>query len=136
MTHVKVTDLTAWADDRGLLVAGQFPHDIPFAPVRIFIVSRTPDASVRGGHAHRTCHQFLIAVHGRVEVEWDDADGTTVAVLDDPTQGLYIPPLAWARQTYRDADSVLIVLASHAYDVQDYIDDRVEAARCRAGHGA
>lgn len=131
MTHVKENRLTATSDDRGLLVAGQFPDDIPFRPQRMFIVSRTPVDSVRGGHAHRTCHQYLVAVHGKVEVEWDDSQGTQVVILDDPTKGLYVPPLAWALQTYRAPDSVLVVLASHPYDVEDYVDDRDEAARLR-----
>jgi hypothetical protein len=131
VTRVKKSHLTATSDARGLLVAGQFPDDIPFQPRRMFIVSRTPVDSVRGGHAHRTCHQYLVSVHGMVEVEWDDDDGTQIVILDDPTKGLYVPPLAWARQTYRSPDSVLVVLASHPYDVDDYVDDREEAAILR-----
>jgi hypothetical protein len=73
----------------------------------------------------------LIAVQGRVAVEWDDELGTQDMVLESPESGLYIPPLVWARQTYLDAASTLVVLASETYDVNDYLDDREEAARRR-----
>ena len=32
-------------------------------------------------------------------------------VLDEPTLGIYIPPLVWASQFRYDPDSVLLVLA-------------------------
>lgn len=125
--------LTAVRDDRGLLVAGQYPDDLPFAPVRVFVVSDSRAGQVRGGHAHRTCHQLIMVVRGEVEVEWDDDQGTHIRVLDSPSDALYVPPLVWAKQTYARTDSVLLVLASHLYDVEDYVDDRDEAAALRAG---
>lgn len=68
---------------------------------------------------------------GRVKVELDDQSGTRLIVLEDPTIGLYIPPLVWANQTYETSDSILIVLASDPYSQQDYVDDRILAKNLR-----
>ena len=95
------------------------------------MVSESPAGTQRGGHAHRRCHQVLISATGSVRVEFDDDDGTHVLELDNPTRGLDIPPLVWAKQTYVSEGASLVVLASLPYDVEDYIDDRYEAARLR-----
>lgn len=132
MVKVEVLSFVVADDDRGLLAALQYPDELPFLPVRIFTVTESPTGTERGGHAHRTCHQVLIAIAGSVEVEYDDETGKRSLVLDNTRTGLHIPPLAWAKQTYLSPSAALVVLASHAYDVDDYIDDRTEAARLRS----
>lgn len=131
MTEVQRVALTAVADVRGHLAAGQYPESLPFPPVRVFIVTKSPAGTERGGHAHRLCHQVLIATAGVVQVEYDDDEGTHLVTLHDAHEGLHIPPLAWAKQTYVTDGSSLVVLASHPYDAEDYIDDREEAERLR-----
>jgi len=74
----------------------------------------------------------LIATAGSVRVEFDDNEGTREVTLDDPTQALLIPALVWAKQTYIDDGASLVVLASHPYDLGDYVDNREESARLRA----
>ncbi len=128
MVKVRRIDLTAAGDARGLLTAAQYPEQVPFVPVRVFIVTQSPSGTERGGHAHRACHQLLIAIAGTVVVEYDDEAGTGAVTLSDATTGLHIPPLAWAKQMYATEGASLVVLASHSYDADDYIDDR-EAAR-------
>lgn len=125
-------DLASIADERGLLTAAQAPDQLPFAPIRVFTVSRGPVGVVRGGHAHRLCHQLLIALTGDVLVEWEDSSGIGEVVLDSPSRALYLPPLVWAKQRYLSTDSSLLVLASHAYDQADYIDDPVLAKSLRS----
>src|SRR5690554_3042411 len=55
-------------DMRGSLTAGEFDREIPFKPLRYFLVYDVPTAETRGEHAHYRCHQFLIAVKGSVRV--------------------------------------------------------------------
>ena len=112
------------SDSRGDLDALELTA-LPFPVKRIFLVSRTGgDGSVRGEHAHRECHQLLIAAHGRVHVEVDDGTDEWSFVLADSASGLHIPPGLWGRQRYLDPDAVLVVLASHHYDRSEYIDTR------------
>jgi UDP-2-acetamido-3-amino-2,3-dideoxy-glucuronate N-acetyltransferase len=110
-------------DLRGSLSAGEFSSDIPFAPKRYFLVFDVPGKDVRGEHAHRACHQFLVCAHGSVTVVVDDGTRSEEVVLDSPDTGLYVPPMIWAAQYKYSADAVLLVFASHAYDATDYIRD-------------
>jgi acetyltransferase-like isoleucine patch superfamily enzyme len=111
-----------YSDLRGRLTAGEAPtDDVPFVPKRWFLVYDVPSREVRGAHAHRRCHQFLVCVAGEVTVAVDDGENRTEVVLDDPTLGIYVPPFVWGSQFRYDSTSVLLVLASHEYDASDYI---------------
>lgn len=127
----QIVNLTAVKDQRGLLTAAQTIDQLPFLPARIFTVSQVDVGTVRGGHAHRDCHQFLMVASGRIGVELDDKEGTRNLILEDPGVGLYIPPLVWAAQTYLSSNAVLIALASEPYSLQDYVDDRALAKKLR-----
>lgn len=131
MIRVQEVALTSALDSRGLLIAAEFPKQLPFSPTRLFVVSDTPSLSERGGHAHRLCHQFLIVVSGEVLVEYDDDRGTGSTLMSNSSIGLYIPPSVWAKQTYLVEGSSLAVLASETYSAGDYIDDRSEALKYR-----
>ena len=39
-------------------------EDIPFDVKRVFYLYDIPGGESRGAHAHKACHQFLIAVSG------------------------------------------------------------------------
>jgi UDP-2-acetamido-3-amino-2,3-dideoxy-glucuronate N-acetyltransferase len=111
-----------FSDLRGRLTAGEMPSDeIPFVPKRWFLVYDVPSREVRGEHAHRVCHQFLVCVSGRVSVAVDDGERRGEVLLDKRSLGVYIPPLIWGSQFRYETDAVLLVLASHPYDPDDYI---------------
>ena len=110
-------------DLRGTLTVGEFMKEIPFAPLRYFMVFDVPNKEVRGEHAHRECHQFLICVRGSCAVVADDAMRRIEVVLDAPNRGMYLPPGTWGVQYKYSADALLLVFASHPYDATDYIRD-------------
>lgn len=113
-----------FTDLRGSLAVGEMPGEgIPFEPRRWFVVYDVPSREVRGEHAHRRCHQFLVCVHGAVRVVADDGERRAEVELDDPTLGIYLPPLVWGSQFRYEPDAVLLVLASEPYDPDDYIRD-------------
>lgn len=115
---------TEFSDLRGSLTAGELPHDdVPFVPRRWFLVYDVPNREVRGEHAHRLCHQFLVCVSGNMTIAVDDGEHRAEVKLDAPTLGLYVPPLVWASQFRYSPDAVLLVLASDPYDASDYIRD-------------
>jgi acetyltransferase-like isoleucine patch superfamily enzyme/dTDP-4-dehydrorhamnose 3,5-epimerase-like enzyme len=119
---VYVQRFAEFSDLRGKLTAGEMlAEGVPFLPQRWFLVYGVPSREVRGEHAHRECHQFLICVSGRVSVAVDDGKHRAEVLLDEPTLGIYIPPLVWGSQFRYDPDSVLLVLASQPYDPDDYI---------------
>lgn len=108
-------------DMRGSLTVGQIDAQLPFTPERFFLVYDVPSREVRGEHAHKACHQFLVCVKGSLSVVLDDGQLRDEVLLDSPLLGLHIPPMVWGIQYRFSADAVLLVLASDPYDAQDYI---------------
>lgn len=113
-------------DARGHLTVGNFGSEIPFLPKRYFMVYGVPEGQVRGEHAHKECHQFLICTVGSVKVLVDDGTHKEEVILNNPAQGLYLPPKTWGVQHSYSKDACLLVFASHYYDKDDYITDYKE----------
>lgn len=109
------------SDSRGTLIAADTQSGLPFQPTRYFTVSDVPDGERRGIHAHRVCHQFLVALRGEVHAIVADGAGCREVILDNPRKGLYVPPLIWGTQHSFSSDALLLVLASDVYDPADYI---------------
>lgn len=108
-------------DIRGSLSAGEFLRDVPFDVKRYFLVYDVPTAETRGEHAHRVCHQFLVAVKGTVHVVADDGKIRKEFILNQPSIGIHLPPMTWGVQYRYSQDAILLVFASHYYDSSDYI---------------
>lgn len=120
---VRLVPLTRAVDLRGSLVVAETGDHLPFAVNRVFVVYDVPSLESRGAHAHRECHQFLVALGGSVNVIVSDGEVSDEIVLDSPTRGLYLPPMIWGTQYQYSASAALLVMASHPYDAADYIRD-------------
>jgi dTDP-4-dehydrorhamnose 3,5-epimerase-like enzyme len=110
-------------DLRGNLTVGEFEKEIPFIPLRYFMVFGVPNREVRGEHAHHECHQFLICVRGSCAVVADDGNKRVEVNLSGPQMGVYLPPMTWGIQYKYSPDALLLVFASHHYESGDYIRD-------------
>lgn len=110
-------------DLRGNLIAREVGKGLPFVPHRCFLVFDVPSKEVRGEHAHRLCEQLVVCVRGSVAVVCDDGHQRQELRLDDPTVGLYLPPMVWGTQYRYTQDAILMVYASRVYEVEDYIRD-------------
>lgn len=113
-------------DLRGLLSFGEIGRHVPFDVKRYFLVYGVSSKEIRGEHAHKSLHQFLICVHGRCHVMADDGATREEFVLDDPSVGVHLPPQTWGVQYKYSPDAVLLVLASDFYDASDYVRDYAE----------
>lgn len=113
-------------DMRGSLSVGEFERSVPFLPKRYFLVFDVPSREIRGEHAHRQCHQFLICVRGTCSVVADDGQNRQEFLLDRPNLGLYLPAMTWGTQYKYSNDAVLLVFASDYYDAADYIRNHDE----------
>jgi UDP-2-acetamido-3-amino-2,3-dideoxy-glucuronate N-acetyltransferase len=118
--------LTGFNDHRGSLVVGEYPASLPFSVKRFFYVSNVPEGEPRGIHAHKECHQFLVCVAGSVKAMIDDGQRREVISLASNGEGLHMPPLTWGAQYDYSPDAVLLVMASHPYDEDDYIHEYEE----------
>ena len=126
---VTVHRLPVIDDPRGMLTFGESSRHVPFDVKRYFLVYGVPRQDIRGEHAHRELHQFLVCITGSVRVVVDDGRIREEYVLDHPSIGVAVPPLVWCAQYNYSADAVLLVLASGWYDAKDYIRDYSEFLR-------
>ena len=116
-----VIDLPKYMFDEGNLTWVERNKNVPFDIQRVFYLYDIPGGEARGAHAHRQCHQFLIAASGAFEVVLDDGVNKRTVMLNRPFCGLHIPPGIWAAEQGFSSGSVCLVLASEIYDESDYI---------------
>ena len=95
--------------------------DIPFEIKRVFYLYDVPGGKDRGAHAHKKCHQFLIAGSGSFEVLVNDGVDKRTYCLNRPYSGLHVPPGIWASEINFSSGAICLVLTSHGYDAEDYI---------------
>lgn len=126
---VELLNLRVAADMRGKLTVAQTGEGLPFTPRRVFMVYEVPNRETRGEHAHKQCHQLLICVHGQCVAIADNGKKRQEFLLDANRKALYMPPLIWGTQYRYTSDAVLMVLASHHYDPEDYIRSYSEFLR-------
>ena len=96
-------------------------QEIPFDIKRVFYLFDIPGGESRGAHAHRECHQLLVAASGSFEVLLDDGRTKKIVQLNRPFMALHILPGIWASEINFSSGSICLVLASHKYDESDYI---------------
>lgn len=110
-------------DSRGMLIALEQDRNVPFEIRRVYYLFATKGGVHRGMHAHRNLNQLAVTVRGSVTFLLDDGSGPHEVVLDDPSQGLLLRRMVWREMYDFTEDCVLMVLADHLYDPDDYITD-------------
>jgi WxcM-like, C-terminal len=95
--------------------------DVPFEIKRVFYLYDIPGGEDRGAHAHKECHQFIIAASGSFDVFLDDGKNRCTISLNRPFYGLHILPDIWAAEQNFSSGAICLVLASEKYDPEDYI---------------
>ncbi len=94
---------------------------LPFDVKRIFYLYDIPGGESRGAHAHKNCHQFLVAASGSFEVVLDDGTLKKSVWLNRADIGLHIPPGIWASELNFSSGSICLVFASEKYAEDDYL---------------
>lgn len=118
-----VVELGKIENNQGNLTVVQSNQNVPFDIKRVFYLYDIPGGEARGAHAHKQCHQFLVAVSGCFEVALDDGVNQRTVTLNRPFYGLHIPPGIWAAEQEFSSGSVCLVLASETFNEEDYIRD-------------
>jgi len=119
--NCSIIELPKYHDKEGNLTAVENLQEIPFDVKRVFYLYDVPGGESRGAHAHKICHQFIVAASGAFEVLLDDGNVQRVVQLNRPYMGLHIPPGIWASEINFSSGSICLVLASHKFDEKDYI---------------
>lgn len=118
-----IIELKEFGDERGLLTVVEANKTIPFEIKRIFYIYRTEQEIRRGYHGHYKTRQALICISGTCKIHLDNTKRKEEVLLDAPTKVLILEPNDWHEMYDFSEDCVLLVLASHLYDSEDYIRD-------------
>lgn len=121
MDHLKT-----FTDDRGSLTLLEVGREVPFPVMRAYWIYDVPQWQDRGKHANRESYQYLVAVNGCVDITLEDVDGRRHYHLTSRDKGLLVPPATWNELSKFSADAVLLVLASHPYCPETYINSYEE----------
>ena len=119
VVHIK-TIPTVGAGELSFFEGG---HDIPFDIKRIYYISKVPEGTRRGFHAHKELKQLLFCPYGRIQLVLENANGREEIELYDPSIGVVIEEPTWREMLWLQKDSVLCVAASDYYKPEDYIRD-------------
>jgi WxcM-like, C-terminal len=119
----KVLDLRVKRAAEGNLAFIEGSRDVPFDIARVYYLYDVPGGASRGGHAHRSLRQLLVALSGSFEVHLDDGSEKRAVTLNRPDRGLYVEPMIWRELVNFSSGAVCVVLASDYYDEGDYYRD-------------
>ncbi len=122
----RIIDFPRFMDERGGLSFAESQGHIPFHIERVFWLYGLTGCRSRGGHSHGHCAQVVIAVHGAFDLMLDDGEVRTTIHLDSPHRGVLIAPTVWDELKNFAEGTVVMVMASHHFDAEDYISDYEE----------
>lgn len=114
-------DLPKIFDIRGNLTVAESLHHVPFDIKRVYWTYYIPAGESRGGHAHKECREFIIAVSGSFSVTLDNGHEKETFHLNHPWQGLLVETGIWRTLEDFSSGSVCLVLASEEFLEADYI---------------
>lgn len=121
LSETEITILPKHGDQRGNLSVAEQLKEVPFEIKRCFWMYDVPEGKGRGGHAHKTLRQFVIAMSGSFKITLDDGKEKKTFLLDSPDKGLLIDTGVWADLTEFSRGAVCLVLASDVFREKDYL---------------
>ena len=92
-----------------------------FDTERVFFIYDIPGGASRGGHAHKTLRELIIAASGSFDVYINDGTREITFHLNRPSQALLLSAGVWEELRNFSSGAVALVLASEHYAPEDYI---------------
>lgn len=119
--NVKLVTLPKILDPRGNLSFFENNNQIPFDIKRTYWIYDVPGGEIRGSHAFKESHEFIIALSGSFDVILNDGENEMKYSLNRSYYGLYVPNLLWRSIENFSTNSCALIVSSIPYDVLDYI---------------
>ena len=126
LNKIQLVDIPKILDERGNLSFIEELNHIPFQIKRTYWIYDVPGGEVRGGHAYKTLHEFIVALSGSFDVVLDDGKTKKTYSLNRSYYGLYVPNMVWRSIENFSTNSLCMILASEKYDENDYVRDYEE----------
>ncbi|MBP6754970.1 MAG: WxcM-like domain-containing protein [Bacteroidia bacterium] len=119
--NVKLINLPKILDPRGNLSFFENRNQIPFDIKRTYWIYDVPGGEIRGSHAFKESHEFIIALSGSFDIVLNDGENELKYSLNRSYYGLYVPNLLWRSIENFSTNSCALIVSSIEYDVEDYI---------------
>ena len=123
MKGVELIELPKILDKRGNLSFFENSNQIPFDIKRTYWIYDVPGGELRGSHAFKKSHEFIIALSGSFDIVLNDGNKEKKYSLNRSYHGLYVPNLLWRRLENFSTNSLALIVSSISYDGDDYIRD-------------
>ncbi|MDO8316012.1 MAG: FdtA/QdtA family cupin domain-containing protein [Flavobacterium sp.] len=123
MDSAQIIDLPKILDPRGNLSFFENSKQIPFDIKRTYWIYDVPGGEMRGSHAFKESHEFIIALSGSFDIVLNDGENEVKYSLNRSYYGLYVPNLLWRSIENFSTNSLALIVSSISYDVADYIRD-------------
>ena len=120
---IEIINLPKIEDDRGNLSFIEQENNIPFKVNRAYWIYDVPGGEFRGSHAFKTSEEFIVAISGSFDVILHDGIEEKKFSLNRSYYGLYVSKLIFRRLENFSTNSLALILASTAYNENDYIRD-------------
>jgi dTDP-4-dehydrorhamnose 3,5-epimerase-like enzyme len=120
IARIRLIELPRYAREDGEIVVAQAFNQVPFVMARAFTLT-APLGARRGEHAHRRCTQFMLCVHGAVDILCDDSREKEIFTLDRNNLALCVPPTIWTTLIFKEERSVVMVLCDRLFEEADYL---------------
>jgi hypothetical protein len=120
---LRIIDLPKIEDDRGNLSFIEEENHVPFKIKRVYWIYDVPGGEFRGSHAFKETEEFIVALSGSFDVVLHDGKKEIKYSLNRSFYGLYISRMHFRRLENFSTNSLALILASTAFDKNDYIRD-------------
>lgn len=118
MAHI--IELPTRTDSRGSLTV--LEKVLPFDIKRLYWIYDL-NHETRGQHRHKETWQALICLQGKCEVLIKKHHKEEIFCLEKPNEVLLLEPSDWHEMKNFQHNPILLVVASHLYDANDYVKE-------------
>ncbi len=131
MSKPYIIELPKIKDRRGNLSFFENQNQIPFEIRRAYWIYDVPGGEMRGSHAFKESHEFIIALSGSFDVVLHDGDKEMRFELNRSYYGVYVPNMLWRRLENFSTNSLALIVSSIPFKESDYIRDFDEFKRIK-----
>ncbi|WP_312185387.1 FdtA/QdtA family cupin domain-containing protein [Sphingobacterium sp.] len=110
-------------DKRGNLSFFENSNQIPFEIRRTYWLYDVPGGEIRGSHAFKEQHEFIVALSGSFDIVLNDGKEEKTYSLSRSYYGLYVPNLYWRKIENFSTNSLALIVSDRGFSDKDYIRD-------------
>ena len=123
LKNVRRIELPKIVDPRGNLSFFENSNQIPFNIKRTYWIYDVPGGEIRGSHAFKKSHEFIISLSGSFDVVLHDGKQEQTIHLNRSYFGVYVPNMLWRTLNNFSTNAVALIVSSTPYDANDYVRD-------------